>query len=57
MNNTFDRDNSSWLVELCHDADGALMGIYKTENIDLGGGVIRRTSADIRLAKRGATLG
>ena len=41
-----------WLVELCHDADGALMGVYKTENLNLGGGIIGRTSADIRLAKR-----
>ena len=46
------QETGIWLVELCHDADGAFMGVYKTENIDLGDGIIGRTSADIRLAKR-----
>ena len=46
------QDAGWWLVELCHDSNGALMGIYKTKNIDLGNGVIRRTTADISLAKR-----
>ena len=43
---------SWWLVELCHDTDSNLMGVYRTDNKDFGSGVMGRTTSDISLAKR-----